>query len=70
MALKEHHTFQVLEETLKLKKNFIVVYFRLRDKKAAIGYTYEDSTEEKPNEEEIEDSESEEDEDIETLDLG
>ncbi|XP_053399978.1 CLK4-associating serine/arginine rich protein-like isoform X2 [Mercenaria mercenaria] len=42
---------------------------KLRDKKAAIGYTYEDSTEGKKEEEESEESESEEEEDIETLDL-
>ncbi|XP_060554754.1 CLK4-associating serine/arginine rich protein-like [Ruditapes philippinarum] len=42
---------------------------KLRDKKAAIGYTYDDSTEDKQNEDDSEDSESEEEEDIETLDL-
>ena len=42
--------------------------FRLKDKKAAIGYVYEDSTKEQEEEEEEDSDDSEED--IETLDLG
>ena len=51
----------------------LATLFRLKDKKAAIGFTYEDSTPvddmngKKSDEEE---SEEESDEDVETLDLG
>lgn len=46
-----------------------MLYCRLKDKKAAIGYTYEDSTE-GGKDEDSEESESGEEEDIETFDLG
>lgn len=46
-----------------------MLYCRLKDKKAAIGYTYEDSTE-GGKDDGSEESESGEEEDIETFDLG
>ena len=45
-------------------------YFRLSDKKAAIGYTYEDSTPAVEKKEEEEESEEDSDLDVETVDLG
>ena len=45
-------------------------YFRLSDKKAAIGYTYEDSTPAVEKKEEEEESDEDSDLDVETVDLG
>jgi len=45
-------------------------HYRLKDKKAAIGYTYEDSSEGQKDGNQSGSEEEEEEDDIETFDLG
>lgn len=69
---------QLISVTL-LKPNFIIFFFsRNADKKAAIGYVYEDSTESPPrlnnaskmDDDEEENEEEEKEEDLSDIDLG